>query len=142
MPSHYITMEIYFVSHRSSLFHSKPVRFIKCFLSIKLVVFLFPSAYLVHVFPYVHVLLSSVSPALCRASHAFLLLHESSLASIFCISFPRMGLYLSYSFCQKKTLVILVCQTLRYFRLTFFSHTMLPFMGVVECSTTSPSFIN
>jgi hypothetical protein len=64
------------------------------------------------------------------------------LVSIFCISFPRMVLDLSCSFCQKGTQVSLVCQTLRYFGLTFFSQTMLPFMGVVEYSTTSPSFIN
>jgi hypothetical protein len=60
------------------------------------------------------------------------------LVSIFCISFPRMVLNPSCSFCQKGTLVILVCQTLWYFGLMLFSHTMLPFMGVVDCSTTSP----
>jgi hypothetical protein len=64
------------------------------------------------------------------------------LVSIFCISFPRKVLDLSCSFCQKETRVNLVCQTLRYFRLTFFSHNMLPFMGVVDYPTKIPSFIN
>jgi hypothetical protein len=45
VPSHDITREIYAISQRSSLFHNKPVRFIRCFLNIKLMVFLLSSAY-------------------------------------------------------------------------------------------------
>jgi hypothetical protein len=138
-----ISLGNYAISQRPSLCHNIPARFIRCFPSIKLTTFLFSSAYLGRTFPSVHAFLSGVSPALCRASCApSFLLHVSSLVSIFCISFPRMVLYLSCSFCQKETRVSLVCQTLWYFRLTFFSQTMLPFMGVVEYSTTSPSFIN
>jgi hypothetical protein len=138
-----ISLGNYAISQRPSLCHSIPMRFIICFPNIKLATFLFSSAYLGHAFPSVHAFLSGVSPALYRASHALLFLFLCLLFfSIFCISFPRMVLDLSCSFCQKETRVSLVCQTLRYFGLTFFSHTMLPFMGVVEYSTTSPSFIN
>jgi hypothetical protein len=56
--------------------------------------------------------------------------------------FPRMVLDPSCSFCQKGTRVSLVCHTQWYFGLTFCSQTMLPFMGVVDNSTTGPFFIN
>jgi hypothetical protein len=78
-----------------------------------------------------HSLESSARSPLCLYIFFF-------LVSILCISFPRMVLDLSCSFCQKGTRVSLVCQTLQYFGLTLFNQTILPFMGVVDCSTTNP----
>jgi hypothetical protein len=93
-------------------------------------------------FPSVHALLSGVSPSLCRAS---LMLSLSSMSLFPC-------LYFLYLFPDGSRPIMFLLsegnsgqpglQTLWYFGLTFFSQTMLPFMGVVEYSTTSPSFIN
>jgi hypothetical protein len=75
--------------------------------------------------------------------------YELALSS--CVSSLVVCVYLSYlpsfwkvpdlsrSFCQKEARV---CRSLWYFGLTFDSSTMLPFMGVVDNSTTGPFFIN
>lgn len=111
VPSHDITRELFHLSKKPSLCHSIPVRFIRCFLNIKLVFGPFRSCSL-------HFLLVRASPSE---------LELSSGVSPLVVFFPyRPCVYilpsffwkvsdLSCSFCLKEARV---CRSLRYFGLT------------------------
>jgi hypothetical protein len=119
------------LSDKLSLCQNDPTRFIRCFLNIKL---MFRSSrpcsrHFIWVLTYplrACALFPPVSPLLlCPICILPSLLWKVS--------------DLSCSFCHKEARV---CRSLWYFKMTSCSYTILPFMVVVDDSTTSPFFIN